>query len=257
MPGDQRTPPDSEHVPAAVRGTGWRALAPLALITLAVAALVIGGRRAGALVPEFAGWVNGLGPWGPVVFIAGYVVACIAFIPGSFLTIAAGAIFGVAKGVAVVFVGASLGASAAFLIARYLARGTVERRIAGNPRFAAIDRAIGLEGRKIVLLLRLSPVFPFNLLNYGLGLTQVRFTDYLLAMAGLLPGTLLYVYSGKLAGDLAALAGGAAPPRSAGYYGVLGLGLCATLAVTAVIARAARRALAEATTRPAHSGAPA
>jgi len=257
MPGDQHAPTDSEHAPAGARGTGWRALAPLALIALAVAALVIGGRRAGALVPEFAGWVNDLGAWGPVVFIAGYVVACVAFLPGSLLTIAAGAIFGVPKGVAIVFVGASLGASAAFLIARYLARGAVERRIAGNPKFAAIDRAIGREGRKIVLLLRLSPVFPFNLLNYGLGLTQVRFTDYLLAMAGLLPGTLLYVYSGKLAGDVAALAGGAAPPRSTGYYAVLGLGLCATLAVTVVIARAARRALAEATAQPAHPGASA
>jgi uncharacterized membrane protein YdjX (TVP38/TMEM64 family) len=257
MPGDQRTPTDSDHAPAATRGTGRRALTRLVLVGLAIAGVVIGGRRAGALVPEFAGWVNGLGPWGPLVFIAGYVVACVAFIPGSLLTLAAGALFGVAKGVAIVFVGASLGASAAFLIARYLARGAVERRVARNPKFAAIDRAIGREGRKIVLLLRLSPVFPFSLLNYGLGLTQVRFIDYLLAMAGLLPGTLLYVYSGKLAGEVAAVAGGAAPPRSAGYYAVLALGLCATIAVTAVITRTARRALAEATVQPTLPGVPA
>jgi uncharacterized membrane protein YdjX (TVP38/TMEM64 family) len=85
----------------------------------------------------------------------------------------------------------------------------------------------------------------------------VRFIDYLLAMAGLLPGTLLYVYSGKLAGEVAAVAGGAAPPRSAGYYAVLALGLCATIAVTAVITRTARRALAEATVQPTLPGVPA
>ena len=110
-------------------------------------------------------------------------------------------------------VAATLGASAAFLVSRYVARGFVERRLAGNERFAAIDRAIGTEGRKIVLLLRLSPVFPFNLLNYALGLTRVRFADYLVASVGMLPGTLLYVYYGKVAGDVARLAGGAAVPR--------------------------------------------
>jgi uncharacterized membrane protein YdjX (TVP38/TMEM64 family) len=124
-----------------------------------------------------------------------------------------------------------------------VARGAVERKLEGNPRFAAIDRAIARQGRRIVLLLRLSPIFPFNLLNYALGLTQVRFVDYVIAMVGILPGTVLYVYTGKLAGDVAALAGGAAPPRGPGYYAVLGLGLLATVAVTAIITRTARRAL--------------
>src|SRR5439155_1410723 len=101
---------------------------------------------------------------------------------------------------------ATLGASAAFLVGRYLARAAVERRIAANPRFAAIDRAVGAEGRKIVFLLRLSPVFPFNLLNYALGLTRVRFADFFLASVGMLPGTVLYVYSGKLIGDVTGLA---------------------------------------------------
>lgn len=217
------------------------------LALAALLALVLVGRRAAGLVPEFAAWVNGLGPWGPVVFIAGYVVATVAFVPGSLLTLAAGAVFGITKGVALVFVGASLGASAAFLVARYVARSSIERRLAGNAKFAAIDRAIAGEGRKIVTLLRLSPVFPFNLLNYGLGLTQIRFTDYLLAMIGLLPGTILYVYSGKLVGDVAALAAGGGPPKGWGYYAVLGLGLLATVAVTAVVTRTARRALGEVT----------
>jgi uncharacterized membrane protein YdjX (TVP38/TMEM64 family) len=245
-----------DHSPAA----GWAAdpalhfgparlrLVGKALIGLVfLVALVLAARRLGGLVPQFAAWVAGLGAWGPVVFILGYVVACIAFIPGSLLTLAAGAIFGVGRGVLFVFIGASLGASAAFLIARYLARGAIERKLAAHPRFGAIDRAIARDGRRIAVLLRLSPVFPFNLLNYALGLTPVRFADYLIAMAGLLPGTLLYVYSGKLVGDVAALASGVAPPRGPGYYALLGLGLVATIVVTAIVTRAARRALREVT----------
>jgi uncharacterized membrane protein YdjX (TVP38/TMEM64 family) len=221
-------------------------VARIALVAAAVAALFLLGRLAGGYVPRFAAWVESLGAWGPVVFVLGYAAAVVAFAPGSLLTLAAGAIFGLARGVAYVFVAAVLGSSAAFLVARYLARGAVERRLAGNPRFAAIDRAIGAQGRRIVFLLRLSPVFPFNLLNYALGLTRVRFADYFVASAGMLPGTFLYVYYGKLAGDVAALAGGAPVPRDAGYWAVLALGLVATVAVTAVVTRIARRALREA-----------
>ena len=139
----------------------------------------------------------------------------------------------------------ALGALAAFLVARHLARGAVARRIARNPRFASIDRAIGGQGLKIVFLLRLSPVFPFSLLNYALGLTGVRLRDYALASLGMIPATLLYVYYGKLIGDVAALAGGAAVERDAAYWAVLLLGLIATVAVTTVVTRAARRALKE------------
>ena len=115
----------------------------------------------------------------------------------------------------------------------------------GNERFAAIDRAVGEQGRKIVFLLRLSPVFPFNLLNYALGLTKVRFSDYMLASIGMLPGTLLYVYYGALAGEVAALVGGVAPAKGAEYYAVLAIGLAATIAVTTVVTRIARKALRE------------
>jgi uncharacterized membrane protein YdjX (TVP38/TMEM64 family) len=221
--------------------------AKVALGVAALAAVVVLARLGGGYLPAFARWVDSLGVWGPAVFVLGYALASVAFVPGSVLTLAAGAIFGIAEGVVVVFIAAVLGSSAAFLVARYLARGAIERRLAGNARFAAIDRAIGAQGRKIVFLLRLSPVFPFNLLNYALGLTQVRFTDYLLASIGMLPGTLLYVYYGKLAGDVAALAGGAAVEKGAGYYVVLAVGLLATVAVTAVVTRAARAALRQAT----------
>lgn len=211
---------------------------------LAVAVfLVLAGRQAGGHVPRFAEWVAGLGLWGPVVFILGYAVATVAFIPGSLLTLAAGAIFGLAKGTLYTFLGATLGASAAFLVARYGARGAIERRIAGNPKFAAVDRAVGREGFKIVALLRLSPLFPFNLLNYSLGLTKVRFLHYLAASVAMLPGTLLYVYYGKAAGSLAALAGGAKTEKGAADWVVLGVGLLATVVVTTFVTRLAGRAL--------------
>jgi uncharacterized membrane protein YdjX (TVP38/TMEM64 family) len=221
--------------------------AKIAIAVAAIAAVVALGRLAGGYVTGFAQWVDGLGAWGPLVFIAGYAIAVIAFVPASLLTLAAGAIFGIGEGVAYVFAAAVLGSSLAFLISRHLARTAIERRLAGNAKFAAIDRAVGQQGRRIVFLLRLSPAFPFNLLNYGLGLTSVRFADYLAASVGMLPGTLLYVYSGKTVGDVAALAGGATPDRSGSYYALLGIGLLATAVVTVLVTRIARRALEEAT----------
>lgn len=208
-------------------------------------AVILLGRNVGTYLPQFAQWVNELGFWGPVVFIFGYIVAAVAFVPGVLLTLAAGAIWGIFPGVPYVFIAAVLGASAAFLVARYVARAAIERRLVGNARFAAIDRAVGSQGRKFVFLLRLSPVFPFNLLNYALGLTSIRFADYVIASLGMLPGTFLYVYYGKLVGDLAALAGGAAIEKGTGYYVVLIAGLLATVAVTTLVTRTARDALRE------------
>ncbi len=212
-----------------------------------IGGVIFFGRQLGGYVPRFAAWVETLGAWGPAAFMVGYILATVAFVPGSLLTLAAGAIFGLVPGTIYVFIAATLGASAAFLISRYLARRAIEKRLEGNERFAAVDRAIARQARKIVFLLRLSPVFPFNLLNYALGLTQVRFPDYLLASVGMLPGTVLYVYSGKLVGDVAALAGEAQAEKGAGYYVVLALGLIATLVVTTIVTRSARRALQEAT----------
>lgn len=223
---------------------------PIGKIVLAVAALlglIALGRQVGGYVPAFAQWVDGLGAWGPAVFILAYATGTVAFVPGSLLTLAAGAIFGLAKGVVVVFIAAVLGSSAAFLVSRYLARSAIEKRLSTNPKFASVDRAVGSEGRKIVFLLRLSPLFPFNLLNYALGLTKVSFADYLMASIGMLPGTLLYVYYGKLVGDVAALAGGAAPEKGTEDYILWGLGLLATALVTTLITRTARKALREAT----------
>jgi uncharacterized membrane protein YdjX (TVP38/TMEM64 family) len=209
----------------------------------ALIALILLGRQIGATVPRFAEWVDGLGVWGPVVFILGYVAAVVAFAPGALLTLAAGAIFGLVEGVAYVFIAALLGSGAAFLVARYLARATIERRLQSNPRFAAIDRAVGNEGRKIVFLLRLSPAFPFNLLNYALGLTNVRFVDYMIGGFGMLPGTFLYVYYGRVIGSVAAIAGGESAGGGTAQNVLLVVGLVATIAVTTIVTRIARRAL--------------
>jgi uncharacterized membrane protein YdjX (TVP38/TMEM64 family) len=201
------------------------------------------GRYAGQYVPRFASWVESLGVWAPVVFIAGYALATVAFVPGVLLTLAAGAIFGVLRGTLYVMIGATIGACAAFLIARYVARDAIEKRIRQNARFAAIDRAIGREGWKLVLLLRLSPIFPFNLLNYALGLTKVPFRDYAIACVGMIPGSVLYVYSGKVAGDVAAAVAGQARPGGAASYALIAVGLVATIIATVLITRTARRAL--------------
>ena len=227
------------------RPSKLRILVRAAVVVLVVAALLLFGRRLAAYLPEFTAWVDGLGVWGPIVFVLGYIVATVAFIPGSLLTLAGGAIFGLAEGTALVFVGASLGASAAFLASRYLVRRAIEKRVAAEPRFAAIDRAVGREGFKIVLLLRLTPIVPFVLLNYALGLTRVRLGDYVRAFIGMLPATLLYVYYGKVIGDVAEIAAGLGDERGWTDYATWGVGLVATIAVTTIIVRIARRALRE------------
>jgi uncharacterized membrane protein YdjX (TVP38/TMEM64 family) len=240
--------PEIQTVPAEPgRPAGGLPVAKILLGVAALAGLLLLGRAAGDHVPAFAQWVDELGFWGPLVFVGGYALAVVAFVPASLLTLAAGAIFGLGEGVLYVFSAATLGSSLAFLVSRYLARGAVEKRVEGDPRFAAIDRAVGEQGRKIVFLLRLSPVFPFNLLNYALGLTRVRFVDYLVAAIGMLPGTLLYVYLGKVAGDVAAIAGGAETDAGGARTVLLGVGLVATVIVTTLVTRIARRALAEAT----------
>jgi uncharacterized membrane protein YdjX (TVP38/TMEM64 family) len=245
---DPPAPPPGRHRAR----TAARALGLVA----AIAALVLFGRAAGGHVAAFAERLAALGAWGPVAFAAAYAVACVVGVPASLMTLAAGALFGLAVGTAAAFAGALLGATLAFLVSRYVARALVERRVARDARFAALDRAVGAQGRRLVFLLRLSPVFPFVLLNYALGLTRVRLRDYVVASAGMLPGTLLYVYYGKLAGDVAAAAGGAAPPRGPAYYALLALGLVATVVVTTLVARIARRALGTAVA-PAPAGEPA
>jgi len=212
-----------------------------------VVALLISARQLGGYLPQLVEYVEGLGALGPIVFMIAYVVGVVAFLPGSLLTLTGGALFDIGPGTAYVFLAAVIGSSLAFLASRYVARNAIEEKLRANPRFAALDQAVGDQGRKIVFLLRLSPAFPFTFMNYALGLTRVSFRDYFVASAGMLPGTLLYVYYGKVAGDAAALAAGAAVEKDASQYVVLALGLVATIAVTTIVTRIARKALAEST----------
>lgn len=191
-------------------------------------------------------WVDGLGALGFVAFIAIYILATVAFLPGSILTLGAGVVFDVIQGSICVFLGATLGASLAFLIGRYLARGWVSGRIAGNEKFNAIDRAVGREGFKIVLLTRLSPIFPFNLLNYALGVTGVSLRDYVLGCVGMIPGTIMYVYIGSLAGSIAMIGSEEQPTDPTIQWAIRIIGFIATVAVTLYVTRIARNALKEA-----------
>ncbi len=188
-------------------------------------------------------WTQGLGFWGPLVVAGFYVLAAVLFLPGSVLTLGAGFLFGVPTGLLTVWIGANLGAFAAFLVGRTIARDWVARKVGKNPKFAAIDDALGREGFKVVLLLRLSPVFPFDLLNYALGLTKVSFRDYALAsLIGMLPGTLMYVYFGSAARSLAEVAAGKMETGSGGIL-FFWIGLAATIAVALFVTRLARKSL--------------
>ncbi|PSN14016.1 TVP38/TMEM64 family protein [filamentous cyanobacterium CCT1] len=213
---------------------------------MAAADLSLIGSLQQQLVQALA-WIDGLGAIAPLAFILLYIVITVAFVPASVVTLGAGVVFGVIRGSILVFVGAMLGATAAFLVGRYVARDWVANRIASSPRFQAIDDAIAKDGRKIIFLLRLSPVFPFNLLNYSLGLSQISLKDYVIGSVGILPGTVMYVYLGSLVGNLAMLGTGDGSPQTATVQWIIRIvGLVATVAVTLYITRIARRALSEA-----------
>ena len=190
-------------------------------------------------------WVEGLGYVGGIAFIGIYIVATVAFLPGSILTLGAGVVFGVVFGSIYVFIGATLGAIAAFLVGRYFARGWISQKIEGNQKFAAIDKAVAQEGFNIVLLTRLSPVFPFNLLNYAFGVTAVPLKDYAIASIGMLPGTIMYVYIGSLAGDIARIGGENQPTDPTIQWIIRIVGFVATVAVTIYVTRIASKALSE------------
>jgi uncharacterized membrane protein YdjX (TVP38/TMEM64 family) len=184
-----------------------------------------------------------IGPWAPLFFILVYIVATVGLFPGVLLSLAGGALFGVGRGVIYVFLGASIGASASFGIARRLVHRRVSAWVSRDARWAAVADAVRGKGLLVVVLLRLSPLVPYNLLNYALGATDIRFRDYALGCAGMLPSTILYVYSGKLIGDVAGVLAGTAAPMGVAYYSLLGVGLAATVLVTLVVTKTAREAL--------------
>lgn len=192
-------------------------------------------------LPEFTKWVGSLGVWGPLAFIAVYIIGVICLMPVFLLTIASGAVFGVTHAALYVMTASLTGALCSFLIARYLIRGKIIERISRDARLSAIDRAVGEDGRRLVFFLRLSPVVPFVLTNYALGATRVKLPDYLLGTLGMTPIVVSYAAFGKAAGATNTVTG-----ESALSWPVLGVGIVATVFLGWLIARIARRAIAEA-----------
>jgi uncharacterized membrane protein YdjX (TVP38/TMEM64 family) len=184
-----------------------------------------------------------LGAWAPVLFVLLYIAAAVTLAPAFFLTVAAGAMFGVWWGSVIVFIGASLGASAVYALASPLARSRWMQRATRDPRVAAVRTAVAGEGIRVMFLLRLSPLVPYNILNYALALSGVRYADFVVALMGMIPAILMYTYYGKVVGDVAALAAGVSPPRGPEYYALLVVGLIAIIVSTTMITRAARRAI--------------
>jgi uncharacterized membrane protein YdjX (TVP38/TMEM64 family) len=189
-----------------------------------------------------------LGSWAPLIFIALYVVASITLAPAFLLTFSAGAVFGLWRGTLFVYIGAVLGSSAVYALAAPLAKSRLLRRLDRDPRVAAVRQAVVGQGLWVMFLLRLSPLVPYVLLNYALALAGVRYREFLAASVGMLPAIVMYVYYGKVVGDVAALAAGVAPPRGLEYYVLLAVGLGATVLATTLVTRTARRAMAAANT---------
>ncbi len=219
-----------------------------AYLVIAVSALVIvRSLPLDHVMSHLQGWITGLGFWGPFALVVLYILATVLFVPGTLLTLVAGAVFGLGVGTAIVSVGSTVGSAFAFLIARYAARDSVERLASNNRHFAAMDRAIGEGGWKIVGLLRLSPAIPFNVQNYLYGLTPIGFWPCVgTSWLAMLPGTFMYVYLGHLTGA----AVGSDRQRTTGEWILLGVGLLATIVVTVYVTRLASRSLKEQVTAP-------
>ncbi|MBN1341773.1 MAG: TVP38/TMEM64 family protein [Phycisphaerae bacterium] len=239
---------ENAPVAEAPRIASWTKLVRILIVGAVVGALAVAAFLLPVRDTLVAGleWTRGLGVWGPIFVVGFYIVACVFLLPGSALTIGSGFLFGVVVGTITVSIGSTLGACAAFIVGRTVARNWIEQKVTGRPRFAAIDEAVGREGFKIVLLTRLSPIFPFNFQNYAYGLTKVPLTKYALASwIGMLPGTIMYVYIGSAARSLAEVAAGTVESSSAQRI-FFWVGLAATVAVAVLVTRIARKALNEA-----------
>ncbi|EDX85414.1 SNARE associated Golgi protein [Synechococcus sp. PCC 7335] len=188
-------------------------------------------------------WIDGLGAIAPIVFVLAYILVTVAFLPASVITLGAGFVFGVVKGSILVFIGAMLGATAAFLVGRFIARDWIAKKVEDKKFFKALDTAIADEGLKLIFLIRLSPAFPFNLLNYALGLTKVSLRDYVLGTTGIIPGTIMYVYLGSLIGDVAMLGTGEAPANPFIDWTIKILIFVTVVAISLYIAKIAKKAL--------------
>lgn len=225
----------------------------LTLRTAASGALKLGGmlipvavglgasKLASPYMPAFTEWVNTLGAWAPVAFVVGYIVATVCMMPAFLLTIAGGAVFGMAKGSVLVFIGSSIGAAIAFTLGRTILRNWVAAQIAKNQTLQIVDRVVGQEGLKLMFLLRLSGIAPFVLTNYAMGVTSVSLTHFLLALIGMIPTIATYTAVGQ--------AGAQTPGAGAIPSWVLWMGITAAIVLAVTVTRIVQKALREAQTR--------
>ncbi len=219
----------------------------LTAILVAIVIIVAKEFQVQELLRRALAWIDSLGPTGPVAFIIIYNLATVLFIPGALLTLGGGVIFGVIWGSIYVLIAATLGATVAFLIGRYLSRGWACQQLEAHPQLKAIDLAVARSGFKIVFLTRLCPILPFNLLNYAFGVMQLSLKDYILGSVGMIPGTVVYVYMGALVGDIATIGTevSLSPQAEALKWAINIIGSITTVAVTVYITKLAHKALAE------------
>ena len=182
-------------------------------------------------------------PLGALAFVPLYALWVTLLLPGVWASMLAGALYGTWWGSLIVFVGACLGAEAAFLLGRTWLRNWARRRLAAVPKLLAIEQAVSREGLKLVLLTRLSPAFPFSLLNFAYGLSEVSLRDYSIGLIGILPGTILFCGLGALAGDVARFGEVLSGEADAGTWALRIGGLLATVASVWLAGKAAQRAL--------------
>ncbi len=228
---------------SALSGRGKLVLLALAIVALIVVSQVVDVQD---MLGSAMDKVKDLGWLGYLVFAVLYIAATVFFLAPTLLTLGAGAVYGVVAGTILVSVSSMLGACTAFLLGRYLARDAIAGKVEGNVKFKAIDDAVRKQGWKIVGLTRLSPVFPFSLLNYMYGLTPVSFRHYFFASwIGMLPGTVMYVYLGT-AGESLVTLGAEGRERSSAEWILMAAGLAVTVIVTLFVTRLASRALSEA-----------
>ena len=218
----------------------------LLVFVMAAVAIALHGVNWQAVVQPGWQWFNALVVQNPLMFILFFNIATLLCIPASLLALKAGYVFGLGWGTAYVLVAAILGSILAFWMGRYLAHHWLQRKVQENLKFQAIAQAVAVEGWKIVLLTRLSPLFPFNLTNYAFGLTQISLKNYTLGSLGILPGTVLYTYMGSLSSDLARVDLSASPGHLSlhiAQWGMRLVGLVATLLITLYASRIAKKAL--------------
>ena len=235
------------------RSRSWRKPATIALV-------IVVAWTASRFIPIFdwwphlMAWIDSLGSLGPVAFILLHVVGTILFVPAIVFGMGAAFIYGFWQGFVITLISTTISAMAAFFIARYMARGWVARRIAARPKYAAIDNAVGRQGWKIVLLTRLSPGFPFTLLNYALGVTQVSATAFLTATAvGMAPRTLVHVYAGVFGSSLATFGVDGVGPDAVRILTVT-VGIIVTILATVYISRLVQKTVEEEPPEPEEPG---